>query len=127
MLVLMAGSDIKKGQLWFMRHDSLHGSAITAAGYRNAAPKSFKGPPSMSLEQLLQQDPDIIVFLTTQKVSPEKVDQLIRSMQVLPSLKAVQKNQVGVLNGDNLMGVGPNIIELVKALEKQGQLLVDRK
>ena len=68
MLVLMEGSDFSKGQIWFMRHGSLHGEAIEAAGFRNAAPAEFQGPPQMSLEQLLQQDPDIILFMTGAQV-----------------------------------------------------------
>ncbi|MEC7987033.1 MAG: ABC transporter substrate-binding protein [Myxococcota bacterium] len=127
MLVLMSGSDIKKGQIWFMRSDSLHGAAIEAAGYKNAAPSVQGGPPSMSLEQLLQQDPDIILFLTSRTESSETVESLKNSVAVLPTLKSVQKQQIGVLNGENLMGVGPSIVNLVEKIRKQGQILLDKK
>jgi ABC-type Fe3+-hydroxamate transport system substrate-binding protein len=123
LLILMQGSDIQKGQLWFMKHDSLHGTAIEAAGYHNAAPNETKGPPSMSIEQLLAQDPDIILFLTSSKISKEEEDSLVQSLSIIPSLKAVQKNKVGVVNGENLMGVGPGIILLVEKINEVGTRL----
>ena len=127
MLVLMEGSDIAKGQIWFMRHDSLHGAAIEAAGFRNAAPLDSKGPPQMSLEVLLKQDPDMIVFLPAAKVDSARIQTLIRSVDIVPELKAVQRKRIGVLNGDNLMGVGPGIMNLVGLIQEEGKTLLERK
>ena len=127
MLLLMGGSDVSKGQLWFMRKGTIHGAVIEAAGYRNAAPDSLHGPPSMSLEQLIQQDPDFIIFLTTQPVSSSEEQKMIQAMDVMETLQSVQKKQVGVISGDNLMGVGPSVIELVTLIKNKGQSLADHK
>ena len=81
----------------------------------------------MSLEQLLEQDPDIILFLTSRTESSETIETLKRSIAILPTLKSVQKQQIGVLNGENLMGVGPSIVDLIVKIRKQGQLLLDKK
>jgi len=125
MLVLMASSDIKKGQIWFIRNDSLHGAAIEAAGFINAAPRNVNGPPQMSLEQLLRQDPQIILFLPAKKVSNEEELALVKSLDILPALQAVRKNSIGVLNGNNLMGAGPTITTLVSLIRAKGQTILD--
>ena len=127
MLVLMASSDVKKGQIWFIRHDSLHGAAIEAAGFNNAAPKNLKGPPQMSLEQLLRQDPQIILFLPAKAVSREEEQALVKSLDILPDLQAVRGNSIGVLNGNNLMGAGPNITALVSLIRAEGLSVLDSK
>ena len=127
LLILMQGSDIRKGQLWFMKAGSLHGSAIEAAGFRNAAPNTPKGPPSMSLEQLLKQNPDIVLFVTTKTISPEEVQKLIKSLDMMSSLDAVQNKRVGVINGENLMGVGPGIVHLVDKIHQKGNELLGTK
>ena len=124
-LIVMQGSDISKGTLWFIKPNTLHGSAIEAAGFRNAAPLDINGPPSMSVEQLLKQDPDIILFLASKKLTSDERDGLIKSLDVVSSLRAVQDKRIGVLNGDNLMGVGPKIIDLVEPIQTIGKSLLD--
>ena len=122
-LVLMEGSVPSKGQLWFIRHDSLHGAALEAAGFRNAAPTSFKGPPSMSIETLLRQNPDYIFLLVAQPINTQSAQNWIESFQVLPALKAVKKQQIGVLNGHHLLGVGPKVLDLVDIIRTTAQRL----
>ena len=127
LLVLMEGSIIEKGQLWFIRKDSLHGAAIEAAGFLNAAPSAFKGPPSLSLETLLNKDPDLILLISSQAKSSEQEQKWIDAFQVLPSLKAVQKKRIGVLSGENLLGVGPKILDLVDLIRQKGRSLLHQK
>ena len=124
LLMLMEGSDIQKGQLWFMKKGSLHGAAIEAAGFRNGAPDLLNGPPSMSLEQLIKQDPDMIVFLASKSIASDTKEQLSRSLDIMPMLKAVQKKRVGVIDGENLMGVGPSAIHLVEKIRSEGKRLL---
>ena len=126
-LLLMSGSDVTKGQLWFIRRDSLHGAAIEAAGYHNAAPQSFKGPPSMSLEQLLAQNPDFILFVTAKKLDQVSVKKISESLNILPSLSAVKNKRVGVLNDDHLLSVGPHIIHLVDSIRTHIHSLQEHK
>lgn len=127
MLVVMGGSNIEKGQIWYIRKDSIHNAAIEAAGFQNAAPARKSGPPQMSIEQLLAQDPDVIMFLPSKKISSDERQSLIRSLNVLPSLKAVQNKTVRVLNGSNLMGVGPSITTLVAIIRAEGQSALEPK
>ena len=125
LLMLMEGSDIQKGQLWFMKKGSLHGAAIEAAGFRNGAPDIPSGPPSMSLEELIKQDPDVILFLSSKSIQPAAQEKLIRSLDIMPSLKAVKSKRVGVISGQNLMGVGPGSIQLVQLIKEKGLGLQD--
>ena len=102
LLILMEGSDIQKGQLWFMKHGSVHGAAIEAAGFHNGAPNIASGPTSMYLEQLIQQDPQVIIFLAAKTIDSNAKEQLIRSLDIIPSLQAVQNKRVGVIGGRGL-------------------------
>ena len=124
LLMLMEGSDVQKGQLWFMKQGSLHGAAIEAAGFKNGAPDIPNGPPSMSIEQLIQQDPDMIVFLTAKPIEASAQEKLIRSLDIIPNLQAVKNNKVGVIGGQNLMGVGPGAIQLVQKIKEKGRELL---
>ena len=81
----------------------------------------------MSIEQLLAQNPDIILFLTSKPIGKTESEALIQSLQILPALKAVQQGHVGVISGKNLMGVGPNIINLVSQVREKGQKLLEAK
>ena len=127
MLALMSGSDIKKGVFWYLRTDSLHGEAVEAAGFKNIAPKNIKGPPSMPAEELLANDPDIIVFICGSDVDEASAKKLVADMSTFTMLKAVQNNRVGYVLGKNRMGVGPGIMSLVKELKKEGDALLSRK
>lgn len=124
-LVLMADSDIDAGQIWFIRHDSVHGTAIEAAGFRNGAPAHFQGSPNMSVETLLEQNPEIILFLTSRKIDSAEEQTLLQSLEKFPSLHAVQSKHIGVLNGENLMGIGPNMIHLSKQIQDTVQTILE--
>ena len=81
----------------------------------------------MSLEQLLRQDPQIILFLPAKAVSREEEQALVKSLDILPDLQAVRGNSIGVLNGNNLMGAGPNITALVSLIRAEGLSVLDSK
>ena len=117
-LLMMSGSDVRKGQIWYIRPDSLHGAALNAAGFRNAILEAPDGPPSLSVERLLSLDPDVILFLTTSILDDEAQHALIESLSGLVQLSAVQKSSVGVVNLPNGMGVGPGILRLPQALKQ---------
>ena len=51
-LLLLSGSVISKGQLWYIKPESIHGAVLEASGYQNAIPKG-KDIPQMGLEELL--------------------------------------------------------------------------
>ena len=122
-LAIMSGSDIEKGQIWYLRSDSLHGSAVAAAGFRNAAPSDINGPPSMSLETLIALNPDVILFIAADDVDEQAAQQMLASMNKVPALTAVKKNQVMVIRGTNLLGVGPGILRLTAEIKQRYQQL----
>ena len=124
-LVLMADSDIPAGQIWFIRHDSVHGTAIEAAGFRNGAPTNFQGSPNMSVETLLKQNPEFILFLTSRKIDSTEEKHLLQSLEQFPSLQAVQSKHIGVVNGENLMGIGPNMIHLSTKIKDTIQTILE--
>lgn len=117
-LLVMSGSDVRKGQIWYIRPDSLHGAALNAAGFRNAIADAPDGPPSLSVERLLSLDPDVILFLTTTSLDDAAQGALIESLSGLTLLSAVKKSSVGVVNLPNGMGVGPGILQLPQALKQ---------
>jgi ABC-type Fe3+-hydroxamate transport system substrate-binding protein len=102
------------GAVWFMRRNSMHGSALHAAGFVNAVNEDVVGPPNISLERLITLDPDVIVFLLPEAAQPEDVDSALEPLRGLP-LSATRNERVHVLFGDYL-GTGPRILDLVDAL-----------
>ncbi|MCO4745658.1 MAG: ABC transporter substrate-binding protein [Proteobacteria bacterium] len=102
------------GPVWFMKRNSMHGSALHAAGFVNAVNEDVSGPPNISLERLIKLDPDRIVFLLPESAQPEDVDSALAPLRELP-LSAMQNDRVHVLFGDYL-GTGPRILDLVDAL-----------
>ena len=107
-----------------MKKGSLHGAAIEAAGFRNGAPDMHNGPPSMSVEQLIKLDPDIIVFLASKSIESSAQEKLIRSFDIMPYIQAVKSKRVGVISGQNLMGVGPGAMQLVQKIKEKGNELL---
>ena len=122
-IAIMSGSDIEKGQIWYLRSDSLHGSAVEAAGFRNAAPRDINGPPSMSLEALIAINPDVVLFIGTDDFNEQSAQKTIDSINKVSALTAVKKQQVVVIFGSNLLGVGPGILQLVSELKTKHQQL----
>ena len=125
MIALMSGSDIDSGVFWYMRSDSLHGEAVEAAGFRNVAPSDIQGPPSMSAEELLARNPDIILFVCSPEVDEKIAQQLVEKLSKFTTLTAVQKNRVGYIIGENRMGIGPTIVDLVQEIKRKGSLLLE--
>ncbi|MBT6180049.1 MAG: ABC transporter substrate-binding protein [Deltaproteobacteria bacterium] len=121
-LLLLGLSNFDGGSLWYIKRNSLHGAGLHAAGALNAVDKDISGAPSMSLEELLKIDPDMIITMISQpefskedkKVYAERLDQL-------GTLKAVQTNKIGFLVGKELMGTGPGILDFVEALKLEVQ------
>ena len=67
----------------------------------------------------------MIIFLTAKKIDSTAKERLTRSLDIIPSLQAVQNKRVGVIGGENLMGVGPGVLRLVGFIQTEGQRLLD--
>jgi len=103
----------KLEELWFVRDNSLHGSALHAAGARNAVPMAIAGLPRLSLERLLRVDPDAI-FILTQPDHP--AGDYLGPFQALTTLRAVREGHVSVVEAPEAYVHGPRILALVDRL-----------
>lgn len=118
-LFALGGGDLQDGRVWFIRPDSLHGAALHAAGFRNAVDASPGGAPELSLERLVQLDPDAIVVLTTTPVDDAVRDEVTETWSRMRTLTAVKRGRVGVVGGPMAMSTGPAVVDLVDALRAE--------
>jgi len=125
-LILLGGSELSKGPYWFIKSNSLHGAALHAAGYRNAVPGSLAGPPSMSVERLIEIDPDIILILGDAHTTDATSRAMIGAIENLSPLQAVQNQTIEVMRGENLLSVGPHILTFSAALQQTCDVLRSR-
>ena len=113
LLVLGYGADALD-QVWFIRPNSIHGAALRAAGAQNAIAHDVMGQPHLSLERVLQLDPDaVIVLLNNEATSAARVEAQWRR---LSSLTAVKRGRVAALVAPEAFANGPRILELVDRL-----------
>ena len=103
----------KLEELWFVRENSLHGSALHAAGARNAVPDVVAGLPRLSIERLLRVDPDAIFVLTQ---PGRAAGDYLAPFQALTPLRAVREGHVSVVEAPEAYVHGPRILSLVDRL-----------
>jgi len=113
-LLLLSYDPDRPAELWFIRPNSLHGAALSAAGARNAVDHDVPGLPRLSVEELLKLDPDQVLVLQTPGASLERKRKMLAAFGALAPLRAVKQNALGVVNGTQ--SVGPSILGLVDAL-----------
>ncbi len=114
-LLLVLGGAQAQAEVWYVKANSIHGSAITAAGAANAVPEPVEGAPVMSLERLLAVDPDLVMVLgggDAGAASP--LDALGR----LHALAAVRRGKLGALPDPGLLVPGPRVLQLVEELSR---------
>jgi ABC-type Fe3+-hydroxamate transport system substrate-binding protein len=113
-LLLLSYDPDRPAELWFIKHNSLHGAALSAAGARNAIERDVPGLPRLSVEELIKLDPDQIWILSPPGATLEQKQKLLGAFSALVPLRAVKDSRVGIVNGTQ--SVGPSILELVGAL-----------
>ena len=124
-LLLMGLSSFDGGSLWFIKRNSLHGAGLQAAGARNAVDRDVSGAPSMSMEELLKVDPDIIINLVSQPTLTDSDREIyLKRMSEFGVLKAVQSKKVGFLVGKQYLGTGPEVLDFVTALKLELERLM---
>lgn len=117
-LLTYAGPDLGTGPVWFVQRNSLHGAAMHAAGLVNAVDRDVSGAPSMSLEALVQVDPEVIVVLSAQdELADAERERLVHAFDALAPLQAPQSGRVVVLSGARFHSTGPALTELSGALK----------
>lgn len=113
-LVLLSYDPDRPAELWFIRRNSLHGAALGAAGMRNAVARDVKGLPRLSVEELLQIDPDLLVIITPPGTSLDQKKQQVAALGALSPLRAIAQRRVAVL--ETTQSVGPSILTFVDEL-----------
>lgn len=108
--VLAAGADDRLKSLWYVRADSLHGTALEAAGARNAIPDPPSGAPELGLEALVRLDPPAILVLGE---SPADAARTRAQLEALSVLAAVRQGRLAVVAGPAVLHTGPTLLELV--------------
>jgi ABC-type Fe3+-hydroxamate transport system substrate-binding protein len=105
---------LERGEVWFIQDNSLHGAALRAAGGRNAVATKVTGPPQMSVERLLQVDPDLVIVLAgAAYAQPAAQDRLLAALRAIHALGAVRDGHIAVVQGSGVFATGPRILELV--------------
>jgi ABC-type Fe3+-hydroxamate transport system substrate-binding protein len=116
-LLLHGGPALERGEVWFIKDNSLHGAALRAAGGKNAASEPVVGPAQMSLERLLELDPDLLVVLAgTPYASAQAQQRLLATLGSWRQLRAVREGRVSVLQGATVFATDPRILDLVERL-----------
>jgi ABC-type Fe3+-hydroxamate transport system substrate-binding protein len=113
-LLLLSYDPDRPAELWFIRQNSLHGAALTAAGARNAVNYDVPGLPRLSVEELLKLDPDQVLILQPPGAPLERKRKLLTAFGALAPLRAVKENGLGIVNGTQ--SVGPSILQFVDDL-----------
>lgn len=116
-LLLIGAPTETHPDLWYIKDNSLHGSALRAAGGKNAISAATMGTASISVERLLQLDPDIVVMMIA---NPNATDETLvehrRFWSRLEQLTAVREDRIHFLVGGEHFYTGPGILRLVEAL-----------
>jgi ABC-type Fe3+-hydroxamate transport system substrate-binding protein len=113
-LLLLSYDPDRPAELWFIRQNSLHGAALTAAGARNAVGHDVPGLPRLSVEELLKLDPDQVLIIQPPGATLEHKRKILSAFSALAPLRAVKENAIGVVNGTQ--SVGPSILQFLDAL-----------
>lgn len=116
-LLALAGEGLGRGEVWYIKRNSLHGAALHAAGARNAVDEPVAGAPVLSVEALLALDPDAIVLLAAQRLDPSEREAALEPWKALQPLTAVQRGKVAVLGGPELLSTGPSMLDFVHELQ----------
>ncbi len=113
-LLLLSYDASRPGELWFIKRNSLHGAALSAAGARNAVDRDVPGLPRLGTEELLRLDPDAVLIIPPPGATAQRRQELVQAFNALSPLKAVRQRKVSSVSASH--SVGPSILELVSAL-----------
>lgn len=122
-LLALAGDDLGRGPVWFIKRNSLHGAAAHGAGLRNAVEGDVEGLPQLPLEELVALDPELILILSAEPVDEAARHRLIHAFDALTPLSAPSRGRVGLLAGPEVLSVGPSILSLPARLAAEAARL----
>lgn len=125
-LLVIGGPLDRSGGPWVIRESSLHGQTLKAAGFRNALEQPLTGAPQLSLEALVQLNPDIIIHLVPAEDDGNGLDSVRESYSGIPGLTAWERKTIGAIHDPGVLDEGPGLLELVTGLRQEIQRLSDR-
>ena len=111
---LKAFIEIGRSPLYSAGPDTLVGSVIEAAGFRNAA--QIKGYQQINIESVLANPPDVYIA-TSDKPKAQIVAEL-RKSPTLSKLDCIRKGRVIVIDGDLILRPGPRLNEGITQLSE---------
>mgnify|MGYP002815533619 FL=1 len=114
--LLVLGTEGPAQGVWFIKPDSLHGTALVAAGGRNAVVGPVTGAPSLSVERVIALDPDRIVMLEPRTLTADEQQAAVARWAVLTPLTAASSGQVRVVAEPDLLSTGPRILHFVETI-----------
>jgi iron complex transport system substrate-binding protein len=116
-LVAIGDNPSALSSVWYIKRDSLHGAALEAAGGRNAVPEGGAGPPNLSLERIIQLDPDVVLVLVAEDaLGDAERERYLAGWRQLTVLRAVKEDRVRLVVAKGSQSTGPRILELVEQL-----------
>ena len=87
---------------------------LALAGARNAADRAEVPYPRLTMEEVLKQNPEILLFPVGEHEGISQADQ--DAWKRWDSLRAVQQGRLVQINSDLLNRPGPRVVEALKAL-----------
>lgn len=117
-LLVLASAEATVDDVWFVQRNSIQGSALGAAGGRNAVDEDVAGFPRMSRERLLKTAPDVVILLLP-KSDPAAATALLAQWKQLATLPAVRANRVVVIDAPEAFVSGPRILTLMDRLSTE--------
>lgn len=74
--------------------------------------------PQVGLEEIVAREPDLILELRPDPLTPEKTAAIVRDWQALPQVPAVRNGRVAVIAGDYTMLPGPRLPRLYREMRE---------
>ncbi|WP_224363192.1 ABC transporter substrate-binding protein [Hyalangium versicolor] len=118
-VLLVIGGTQELSSIWYMKPNSLHGAALEAAGARNIIETPSSGPPNLSMERVIELNPDAILVLVSGELDEAARQSYLDAWKKLSTLKAVRCDAVRIISGKGVQSVGPRILELVERLRQE--------
>jgi iron complex transport system substrate-binding protein len=117
-LLVLASDTSTLDEVWFIRRNSLHGAALAAAGGRNAVDEDVAGLPRLSLQRILEIDPDVIILLVAGRTGDTAAtEKLLADWRALKPLTAVQRGRIAVVDAPEAYTMGPRILAMTDRLQ----------
>ena len=105
--------------VWYVKPDSLHGMALEAAGGRNVMEGAASGLPSLSLERIVEIDPESIIVLVAAELDEAARQSYLEGWKRLSTLKAVRRGAIRIVASKGVQSAGPRILDLVERLRAE--------